>query len=55
MIVLFQVSQSKDEVIEFLLRHIIDCSSDDDFTEICNRLEQKGCYLCSFIMSNGPG
>ena len=55
MIILLQVSQSKDEVIEFLLRQIIDCSSDEDFTEICDRLEEKGCYLCSYIMSNGSG
>ena len=49
------MSQPNEKLIDFLLYQIRDYSSDDDFLEICEKLSERGCHLCSFIMSSGPG
>ena len=49
------MGQHKEKLLKFLLNCIKDYSSDDDYAEICDRLIDRGCYLCSFIMTNGQG
>ena len=47
--------QGEEQLIDLLLHQITSCSSDDDFTLICDNLIDRGCHFLCHILKNGKG